>query len=57
MLSSDEWNELVALKNEISYNPANVVPEKQELFTQLLIKSFETRGQAFIDSRVLILTK
>lgn len=57
MLSSDEWNELVALKNEISYNPANVVPEKQELFTQLLIKSFETRGQAFIESIELILTK
>ena len=49
MLSSDEWLELVALKNAISENPASVVPEKQELFTRLLIRSFECRGEAFID--------
>lgn len=49
MLSPEEWSELFALKSEISYNPASVIPEKQELFTQLLIRSFEYRGQAFID--------
>lgn len=49
MLSSEEWSELFALKDAISQNPASVIPEKQELFTQLLIRSFEYRGQAFID--------
>lgn len=49
MLTKEEWNELCMLKDAISYNPASVVPEKQELFTQLLIRSFENRGQAFIE--------
>lgn len=49
MLNTEEWNELFALKDAISYNPASVAPEKQELFTQLLIRSFEYRGQAFIE--------
>jgi len=49
MMSTEEWNELVALKSAISYNPATVSTEKMELFTRLLIKSFEYRGQAFIE--------
>ena len=49
MISQEEMKELQALKEAISWNPASVVPEKQELFTQLLIKSFENRGEAFID--------
>lgn len=49
MLTKEEWNELFMLKDAISFNPASVVPEKQELFTQLLIRSFEHRGEAFID--------
>jgi hypothetical protein len=57
MLSSEEWSELFALKNEISYNPAAVIPEKQELFTQLLIRSFEYRGEAFIDVEEPVLSK
>lgn len=48
-MSQDEWNELFALKSAITYNPASVNPEKMELFTQLLIKSFEHRGEAFIE--------
>lgn len=47
MLSTQEWEELIALKEAISYNPASVTPEKQELFTELLIRSFEYRGKAF----------
>lgn len=54
MLSKEEWDELVALKNAISYNPASVSPEKQELFTQLLIRSFEYRGEAFVESKVSV---
>jgi len=57
MLSPEEWNELVALKNAISYNPASVSPDKQELFTQLLIRSFENRGQAFIEPETTKTTK
>jgi hypothetical protein len=40
-LTKDEWNELVALKNAINYNPASVSPEKMELFTELLVRSLE----------------
>ena len=49
MLSKEEWAELMALKDAISFNPATVTPEKQELFTELLIRSFEYRGKAFED--------
>lgn len=49
MLTQQEWSELSALKDAISYNPASVTSEEQELFTQLLIRSFETRGEAFCD--------
>jgi hypothetical protein len=40
-LSDEEWNELVALKDAISDNPASVHPEKMELFTELLVRSLE----------------
>lgn len=48
MITKEEMAELQALKDAISWNPASVIPEQQELFTQLLIKSFEHRGEAFI---------
>lgn len=47
-MTEEEWNELCHLKKAITYNPASVSPEKQELFTYLLIKSFEYRGEAFV---------
>ena len=43
-LSKEEWNELVALKNAINDNPASVHPEKMELFTELLVRSLEGKG-------------
>lgn len=43
-LTTDEWNELVALKDAINNNPATVHPEKMELFTSLLVKSLEGKG-------------
>jgi hypothetical protein len=49
MMDSENWNELLALKEVISYNPASVSPDKMELFTKLLIESFEYRGQAFLE--------
>jgi hypothetical protein len=45
-LSNDEWNEMVALKNVINQNPASVHPEKMELFTALLVKSLEGKGDS-----------
>ena len=44
-LSTEEWNELVALKNAINYNPASVHPEKMELFTELLVKSWSDKEE------------
>lgn len=43
-LTNDEWNELVALKDAINDNPSAVHPEKMELFTALLVKSLEGKG-------------
>lgn len=49
MMNHEDWEELLALKEAISYNPASVSSEKMELFTKLLIESFEYRGQAFLE--------
>jgi hypothetical protein len=43
-LTAEEWSELVALKNAINDNPATVCPEKMELFTELLVRSLEGKG-------------
>ena len=56
-MSEEEWKELFALKSLISYNPASVSSDKMELFTELLIKSFEYRGEAFIELKHLQTTK
>jgi len=40
-LTQEEWNELVALKNAINYNPSTVSPEKMEKFTELMVRSLE----------------
>ena len=45
-LTNDEWNELVALKNAINFNPASVHPEKMELFTAFLVQSLEGKGDS-----------
>ena len=42
-LTKEEWDELVALKNAINDNPASVHPEKMELFTELLVRSWESK--------------
>jgi hypothetical protein len=44
-LSTEEWNELVALKEAINYNPASVHPEKMELFTELLVRSWSAKEE------------
>ncbi len=43
-LSKDEWDELQALKDAISHNPASVAPHKMEQFTDLLVKTLYGKG-------------
>lgn len=40
-LSNEEWNELISLKDAINHNIASVHPEKQEKFTELMVRSLE----------------
>jgi len=40
-LTTEEWNELIALKEAINANPATVHPDKMEKFTELLVRSLE----------------
>jgi hypothetical protein len=42
-LTNEEWKELVALKQAINENPASVHPEKMELFTELLVRSWDAK--------------
>lgn len=42
-LTDAEWKELVALKEAINENPAAVHPEKMELFTELLVRSWDAK--------------
>jgi len=41
VLSTEEWNELVALKDAITYAPQTVSAEKMEKFTELMVRSLE----------------
>jgi len=43
-LTQEEWDEMVALKNAINQNPFAVTPEKQELFTQLFVRTLAGKG-------------
>jgi len=38
-LSQEEWNELIALKDAITYRPSSVSAEKMEKFTELMVRS------------------
>jgi hypothetical protein len=46
-MTQEEWDELVALKNAINDNPASIHPDKMELFTALLVKSLEGKGDVY----------
>jgi hypothetical protein len=43
-LTKEEWDELVALKNAISYAPQTVSTEKMEKFAELMVRSLEGKG-------------
>jgi len=40
-LTAEEWNELVALKDAITYRPQSVSAKKMEKFTELMVRSLE----------------
>ena len=44
VLSQTEWDELVALKEAINYNPSQVHPDKMERFTDLFVRSLYGKG-------------
>lgn len=44
LLSNEEWVEMKNLKEEINFNPACVVPEKMERFTELFVRSLMDKG-------------
>ena len=43
-LTTEEWNELNALREAINYSPHTVSPEKMEKFTELMVRSLEGKG-------------
>lgn len=43
-LTAEEWDELVALKEAITWCPQTVSAEKMEKFTELMVRSLEGKG-------------
>ena len=43
-LTTEEWNELNAIRMAINYDPYTVSPEKMEKFTELMVRSLEGKG-------------
>lgn len=41
LLTKEEWNELVALKEAITYAPQTVSAHKMEKFAELMVRSLE----------------
>jgi len=50
ILTDDEWNELVALKDAITYAPQTVSAQKMEKFAELMVRSLEGKGD-FVPSK------
>jgi len=44
VLSQEEWDELVALKEAITYAPQTVSAEKMEKFAELMVRSLEGKS-------------
>jgi len=40
-LTKEEWDELIALKEAITYRPASVSAHKMEKFAELMVRSLE----------------
>ena len=46
VLTEEEWNELVALKEAITYSPHTVSAHKMEKFAELMLKKGEPEKSA-----------
>lgn len=46
-LSSDEWNELVALKDAINLNPASVHYDRMERFADLMVRTLQGKSDPY----------
>ena len=46
VLTDEEWKELVALKEAITYRPASVSAEKMEKFAELMVRTLEGKCAA-----------
>lgn len=44
ILTKEEWDELVALKEAITYAPQTVSYEKMEKFSELMVRTLEGKG-------------
>jgi hypothetical protein len=44
ILTQEEWDELLALKDAITWCPQTVSAEKMEKFTELMVRSLEGKG-------------
>lgn len=51
-LTDEEWNEMVALKSAIEYNPSSVHPESMERFTALFVRSLYGKGDDLNSTKV-----
>lgn len=47
-MEDKDWEELLALKSVISYNPASVHPDQMEKFTELFVRSLEGKGETSV---------
>jgi hypothetical protein len=45
-LTQEEWNELIALKDAISFRPQSVSAEKMEKFAELMVRSLEGKCES-----------
>lgn len=43
-LTVEEWDELNVLRQAINQNPAAVIPNQQERFTELFVRSLQGKG-------------
>jgi len=46
VLTKEEWDELVALKEAITYYPQAVSAEKMEKFAELMVRTLEGKGDS-----------
>jgi hypothetical protein len=44
VLTDEEWNELVALKEAITYSPHTVSAHKMEKFAELMVRTLEGKS-------------